>query len=171
MTSALSKLFRLGINKGEQIITIQNEIEHITSYLTIQKMRYKDKFDFTIKIDPKILQMKTIKLILQPLVENAIYHGIKNKKEKGHIQIIGKKEKSEIILQVIDDGVGMTKDKVNKVFTTGESDSHASGIGISNINDRIKLYFGSKYNITCTSTPNKGTKIKISLPQIKEQSS
>lgn len=167
MTSALSKLFRIGISKGDQIITIQNEIEHISSYLTIQKMRYKDKFDYNININPNILQMKTIKLILQPIVENSIYHGIKNKRGKGHIKIIGEKKRHEIILQVIDDGVGMTKDKVEKLFLPKKSDSNKSGIGINNVNDRIKLYFGHRYGISCTSSPNKGTTIKINLPQIK----
>ena len=168
MTSALSKLFRIGISKGDQIITIQNEIEHITNYLTIQKMRYKDKFDYTININPNILQMKTIKLLLQPIVENSIYHGIKNKKGKGHIEIIGEKKQLEIILQVIDDGVGMTTDQIKQLFLSKKSDSNPSGIGINNVNDRIKLYFGAKYGIKCTSSLNKGTKIKINLPQIKE---
>ena len=144
MTSALSKLFRIGISKGDQLITIQNEIEHITSYLTIQKMRYKDKFDYSIKIDPNILKMHTVKLILQPIVENSIYHGIKNKNGKGHIKIIGKKRQNEIILEVIDDGVGMTKEKVKKLFLSKKTDSNPSGIGINNVNDRIKLYFGYK---------------------------
>lgn len=168
MTSALSKLFRIGISKGEQIITIQNEIDHIASYLTIQKMRYKNKFDYTINIAAEILQMKTIKVILQPLVENAIYHGIKNKKGTGHIRIIGKKKSSGILIQVIDDGVGMTKDKISQVFIPKRIDSDALGIGISNVNDRIKLYFGPKYGIKCISSVNQGTKINIYLPQIKE---
>ena len=168
MTSALSKLFRIGISKGDQVITIENEIEHITSYLTIQKMRYKDKFDYTIKIDPKILQMKTIKLILQPIIENSIYHGIKNKKGKGNIEIIGEKKRFEVVLHVIDDGVGMTKDKVMQLFLPKKTDSNPSGIGINNVNDRIKLYYGPKYGIKCISSPNKGTKIMIHLPQIKE---
>jgi two-component system sensor histidine kinase YesM len=168
MTSALSKLFRIGISKGDQIITIQNEIDHITNYLTIQKMRYKDKFDYSIKINPSILQMKTIKLILQPIVENSIYHGIKNKKGKGHIEIIGEKKQLEIILQVIDDGVGMTTDQIKQLFLSKKSDLNPSGIGINNVDNRIKLYFGAKYGIRCTSSLNKGTKIKIHLPQIKE---
>jgi two-component system, sensor histidine kinase YesM len=168
MTSALSKLFRIGISRGDQIITIENEIEHITSYLTIQKMRYKDKFDYSITVSPDIMQMKTVKLILQPIVENAIYHGIKNKKGKGHIGITGEKKEDEIVFLVMDDGVGMTKEKIDRLFLPKKTDSNPSGIGINNVNDRIRLYFGSKYGIGCTSSVDKGTVIEIHLPQIKE---
>ena len=168
MTSALAKLFRIGISKGDQIITIENEIEHITSYLTIQKMRYRDKFDYSINIDPEILQMKTVKLILQPIVENSIYHGIKNKRGNGHIEITGKKVESGIILEITDNGVGMTADQIEALLLPKKSNSHPSGIGMHNVNDRIKLYFGPKFGIECKSCPDKGTRISIYLPFIKD---
>jgi two-component system, sensor histidine kinase YesM len=172
----LAKLFRIGISKGEQFITIEEEIEHIKSYLTIQKMRYKDKFNYSIDVDSSILTLKTIKIILQPFVENAIYHGIKNKPGQGKIEIKGRKEKSGILFQIIDDGIGMPEERMKEVFYppdgTLETEKYVPatlGVGIGNVRERIKLYFGDKFGITCFSSNGFGTRIEIYLPVIKDR--
>ncbi|UUZ97402.1 sensor histidine kinase [Paenibacillus sp. P25] len=114
MTSALSKLFRASISKGEELVPIRNEMEHIFNYLTIQKIRYRDKLEFHIDTDPDILHFQTLKIVLQPIVENAIYHGIKNKYGVGVIRITGEKRDGEIRLQVIDNGVGMEPEQAKR---------------------------------------------------------
>ncbi|MGI6777619.1 MAG: cache domain-containing sensor histidine kinase [Acetivibrionales bacterium] len=164
MTSALARLFRISISKGEEIITISNEVEHITNYLTIQKMRYRDKLDFKVEVDGDILNYKTLKIILQPLVENAIYHGIKNKIGVGIIQIHGRRVDNKILLQVIDNGVGMSPDKIRQIFEESYKPSRGSGIGVRNVNERIKLYFGNQYGIDFESEPDAGTTANIWLP-------
>lgn len=166
MTSALARLFRLSISKGEEIITIRNEIEHIKSYLTIQKIRYKDKMDFEIEVDENIMKYKTLKILLQPLVENSIYHGIKNKIGTGIIKIVGKEDGENILLQVVDNGVGMSSEELENILkSTGRSEA-GSGVGVRNVNERIKLYFGEKYGIEFESRPDEGTTANIWLPVV-----
>lgn len=164
MTSSLAKLFRLSISKGEEIITIRNEIEHIKSYLTIQKMRYRDKLDFEIEVDENIMKYKTLKILLQPLVENAIYHGIKNKIGTGVIRITGRMEVNSILLQVIDNGVGMSSEEVRNILKAATGSESGSGVGVRNVNERIKIYFGENYGLEFTSTPDEGTAASIRLP-------
>ena len=142
MTSALAKLFRLSISKGEEIIPVHNEIEHVRSYLIIQQMRYRDKLDFEIDTDPEIYHYKTLKIILQPLVENSIYHGIKNKGGIGIIKIKGKICNDKILLQVIDNGIGMGPEEIKNIFEKSGKSPRGSGVGVKNVNERIKLYFG-----------------------------
>jgi len=166
ITAALAKLLRIGISKGKELITIEEEVEHVRSYLIIQKTRYMDKFDFTINIEPDILKLRIIKIILQPIIENAIYHGIKKKKTSGHIKINGSLNGKNIVLQVMDDGIGMTKERINEVFKNDCSKFPNSGIGISNVNQRLKLYFGDKYGLSCTSKEKEGTKIDIIIPKV-----
>jgi len=176
ITSALAKLFRIGISKGEQFITVEEEIEHVKSYLTIQKMRYKDKFDYCIDVDPSIMPFKTIKIILQPFVENAIYHGIKNKPGHGKIDINGRKEKSGILFEIIDDGIGMTQERIQEVFyqNNGYSENRKNnpaslGVGVVNVSERIRLYFGDKYGLNCHSSNGYGTRVDIYLPVLKDK--
>jgi len=166
MTSALAKLFRLSISKGEEIIPIFNEIEHVRSYLTIQKMRYRDKLDFEIDVDPEIYNYKTLKIILQPLVENSIYHGIKNRGGAGKIRIKGKICDEKILLQVIDDGIGMDEEKIKRIFEDSGSSSRGSGVGVKNVNERIHLYFGKDYGLDFISEHNHGTTVNIWLPML-----
>lgn len=166
ITAALAKLLRIGISKGKNVITVEQEVEHVRNYLIIQKIRYQDKFNYTIDIDPDILNMQTIKIILQPLAENAIYHGIKMKHSMGHIRIKGIKNGSNILLQVIDDGVGMSRERIEEVFKGDYSDFSKSGIGISNVNERIKLFFGNQYGLVCNSREGQGTTIDITIPQV-----
>jgi len=164
MASSLARLFRISISKGEEIISIYNEIEHIRSYLTIQKMRYRDKLDFEIGVDEDILQYKTLKIVLQPLVENSIYHGIKNKIGTGVIKIRGMRVGDKILLQVIDNGVGMSPEKVRNIFEKSGEYSKGSGVGVKNVNERIKLYYGDEYGLSFESEPEVGTTANIWLP-------
>ena len=164
MTSSLAKLFRLSISKGEEIITIRNEIEHIKSYLTIQKMRYRDKLDFEIDVDENILKYRTLKILLQPLVENAIYHGIKNKEGTGVIRITGGVVGDCILLQVIDNGVGMSSEEVENILKSAARSESGSGVGVKNVNERIKIYFGENYGLEFISRPDEGTTANIRLP-------
>jgi two-component system sensor histidine kinase YesM len=164
MVSALAKLFRLSISKGQELITIANEIEHIKSYLTIQKIRYKDKLDFQIAVDPQIVSNKVLKIILQPLVENSIYHGIKNQAGSGTILITGEIIAHRIRLQVIDQGIGMSPETIQRMFEKNENSGGGGGIGVSNVNQRIQLYYGTEYGITFESELGQGTTANIWLP-------
>lgn len=166
MTASLAKLFRLSISKGQEFISIFNEIEHIKNYLTIQKMRYKSKLDFEINVDKSILPCKVIKIILQPLVENAIYHGIRNNAGKGHIQITGIRKENRILLQVIDNGIGMSPEEIHNIYQKDRTSVQGSGIGVQNVNQRIKLHFGEPYGLHFESELGKGTTVNIWLPVI-----
>lgn len=164
MVAALARLFRLSISKDQGMITIANEIEHIKSYLTIQKMRYKDKLDFEIDVDKQILSKKVFRIILQPLVENSIYHGIKHYAGVGIVRITGKIVGECILLQVIDNGIGMTAESIRRVFEKPDKSQGGSGIGVSNVNQRIRLNFGEQYGITFESELGQGTTANIWLP-------
>ncbi|CAH1217568.1 hypothetical protein PAECIP111891_04590 [Paenibacillus allorhizoplanae] len=166
MTASLAKLFRLSISKGQEFLSIFNEIEHIKNYLTIQKMRYKSKLDFEINVDKSILSCKLIKIILQPLVENAIYHGIRNNAGKGNIQITGIRKGDRILLQVIDNGIGMSPEEIQNIYHKDRTSAKGSGIGVQNVDQRIKLHFGDLYGLHFESEFGKGTTVNIWLPVI-----
>jgi len=166
MTEALAKLFRLSLNKGNEFITLGQEMEHVQNYLLIQSMRYTDKFDYEIMIAEELRSCRTIKLLVQPIVENCIYHGIKKQKGKGKIQVFTYKEDGNIYIEVIDDGIGMTEEMCIHVLdrNTKAEKRMGSGMGVWNVNERIKLYFGEIYGLTFESKAGKGTKVTICLP-------
>lgn len=170
IVKALSAFFRITLSKGKDLITISDEIEHIRSYLIIQKIRYRDILDFEIDVSDEILGNKTLKLTLQPLVENALYHGIKNKREGGIIKIKGYKSSDrEIIFEIIDNGAGMSEKRYKEVMAELNSDSKMlvlkdSGFGLNNVHKRLKLYYGDEYGLKISSELNKGTKITVIIP-------
>ncbi|MBN2618229.1 MAG: sensor histidine kinase [Spirochaetales bacterium] len=172
MTSALSKLFRISISKGHEIITIRDEISHVQSYLTIQEMRYQKKFDYLIDIDPELQKYSILKITLQPLVENAIYHGIKESDKTGFIKISGKLLDSVITLSVEDNGDGMSNDMLEKLINGVEyepetelvPEKNNQGMGLRNVHQRIQLYFGSQFGLSITSILGTGTIISIRIP-------
>ena len=169
MTSALSKLFRISISKGREFISISDEIAHVESYLTIQKMRYKDKFEYSIDIDPGLYNCKILKITLQPLVENAIYHGIKEVDHKGLLRISGKEIDGNIELEVIDNGKGMTSKEIenlNRSLNSSINDSGLSrhGMGVHNVHERIQLYFGKDYGLSYYHAHGGGTRITVKIP-------
>lgn len=174
MTSALSKLFRISISKGHELIPIRDELAHVQSYLTIQKMRYKDKFNYLIDVDPSLYDYSTLKITLQPIVENAIYHGIKNIDTQGMIRIIGWETNNTIFLEVMDNGKGMNKTKLDELVKCietplNENDySNRHGMGFRNIHERIRIYFGTEYGLRCSSELNKGTSVVVSFPKFTE---
>lgn len=164
--TALARFFRLSLGKGKNIVTVKDEIDHVKNYLMIQHMRFKNKFDYEFDIAEDVLELPSLKLMLQPLVENAIYHGMEFMDGDGLIMVKAWREENELYLSVADNGLGMTEDKVEMILT-GKSSSgngRGSGIGVKNVNERIKLYFGEDYGITIDSEPDEGTKLTIHLP-------
>jgi Predicted signal transduction protein with a C-terminal ATPase domain len=164
MTENLARLFRLSLSGGRDIITIREEIEHVQSYLSIQKMRYSSKMDFKIDVQEDILGLQTLKLILQPIVENAIYHGIKNMRNKGNILIKGMRVMDSVLFQVMDDGVGIESEKLKTILTSQPYSK--SGVGIKNVDERIKLYYGEAYGLEINSERGIGTVVDVWLPAL-----
>lgn len=165
MTSALARLFRSSISKGRELVLIQTELEHITNYLTIQQMRYRDKLTFHIDVAPKILNYLTLNILLQPLVENAIYHGIKNKSGIGVITIRGCEDQDKVIFHVIDNGVGMDEATIARILSN-QAASERRGMGVANVHERIQLYFGDAFGLSYESEPDVGTSVIIRIPKI-----
>lgn len=167
---ALSSFFRIALSKGHDWITIHQEIEHVRSYLTIQKMRYRDILDYRIEVDEDILDGVILKLTLQPLVENALYHGIKNKRNGGTITVRAKRtDQNVILLEVQDDGVGFTSYKLAQIQQEINSDSEEitlkeSGFGLENVNKRIKLFYGKEYGLSIDSHYLEGTRVTVAIP-------
>jgi two-component system sensor histidine kinase YesM len=169
MTGALAKYFRLSLSKGKEVISIGEEIEHVKYYLSIQKIRYPQKLNYCIEVEPKICEYLTVKIILQPLVENALYHGIKDKVEGGLITIRGKCIEDEIVLEVIDDGKGMTEEEVKGILIKPISrDITTGGVAIKNVHQRLQIYFGENYGLRYHSELGKGTTVSVHIPIIKE---
>ena len=166
ITHALSTLFRLGISKGQDIIMLRDEIEHVKSYLVIQHIRYNDKFTFEINIDDSLLNCYVSKLILQPLVENSIYHGIKNKEGVGKIIITGTSGDDYITLTVSDTGIGMTEEALADLQKNIDTDGPSKSFGLKNVNDRLKIFFGAQYGLRIFSEYGKGTRISIRIPKL-----
>ncbi len=172
MTSSLARLLRQSISNDEEMIPLKKEIDYTKSYLTIQKMRYKDKLEFVIDVDPLIQNERVVNLIIQPIVENAIYHGIKPKCGKGLIQITGRIWENDIILEVIDDGVGISKEGLDHIFDRSREreNEKGSGVGVYNVHLRLKLYYGEAYGLSIESTEGVGTKVTMRLGRYKEPS-
>jgi two-component system sensor histidine kinase YesM len=166
LVEALARLFRLSLNRGEEITTVNNEVENLRSYVVIQQKRYENMINFSIDVDENTLNYKTVKLILQPLVENAIYHGIEKKGGRGNISVQIKEEENKLLYCVIDDGCGVNTEKIKALLS--QSDTQIKGFGIKNVNDRIKLYFGEEFGIEFYSSYEQGTKVMVYQPAIKD---
>ena len=169
IVGALSKFFRISLSKGMDWVTIGEEVERIRSYLTIQKMRYRDILDFNISVDEDVTENTILKLILQPLVENALYHGIKNKRQGGTISIRARrKNDDEILIEVEDDGIGFTPEKLAQLRAELEDDTGdlklESGFAIGNVNKRIHLYYGMPYGLSIESEYTSGTRVTLVIP-------
>ena len=163
MVSNLSNFFRHCLSKGEDVITLAEEERHVRSYLQIQHARYKDILDYEIQIDPALQNVTLPKLTLQPLVENALYHGIKCKRGKGHIRITSKTEDGDILLQIADDGAGMSPERLEalrRAMATGER----VGFGLVTVHERLRLLFGSPYGLTLASQEGAGTTVTARIP-------
>ncbi|MBC2456942.1 sensor histidine kinase [Clostridium beijerinckii] len=166
---AFTNLLRISLSKGKEIISVKEELSHVQSYLVIQKIRYEDKLNYEIQFDEEILNYKLIKLILQPLVENAIYHGIKEKRGNGKILITGKIENNLLCFTVVDNGKGMDKktlDKINRMLKNNNGKKNEIGYGIFNVNERIKIIYGDEYGLTYKSIYGEGTIVELRHPII-----
>ncbi len=171
LVSALSSFFRISLSKGRDWITIGEEIERTRSYLTIQKMRYRDILDYRIEVDETVLNNTVLKLLLQPLVENALYHGIKNKRSGGVIHVRARQNgDGQIVLEVEDNGIGFTPERLMHVRAQISDDSGEirleSGFGIDNVNKRVQLYYGRQYGLSISSEHQVGTRVTLVIPAI-----
>lgn len=167
MVTALARLFRISLSKGKNIIALRDELEHAKSYLTIQNIRYKNKFDYYIEADSEILDLACIKLVIQPLIENAIYHGMEFMYGDGEILVKAYTKEDSLYIDIIDNGLGMTEESINLLLTSENIGSKkGSGIGLKNVNERIQLYFGKEYGLNIYSEPDEGTTIRIHMPKI-----
>jgi two-component system, sensor histidine kinase YesM len=170
IVQALSNFFRISLSKGQDWITIDQEIEHIRCYLTIQKLRYQDILNYTIEVDESILSGTILKLTLQPLIENALYHGIKNKRNGGMITVRARRAgEDQVMLEILDDGVGFTPYKLGRIQASladenGEITSSESGFGLENVHKRIQLYYGKQYGLSVQSKYQEGTRVTVMIP-------
>lgn len=170
MVNSLARLFRISISKGHELIPIAKEVEHAKSYLMIQKFRYKNQFVYEFQIDEACLPYLCNKITLQPIIENAIYHGINRMVDQGRIDIRIYEEGEDIVFQVEDNGVGMTQEQCRQILASEASDHNGiGGIGIKNVNDRIKIYFGEEYGMRITSELDEGTCVTIRMPKVREE--
>ena len=166
VVTALARFFRISLSKGKSIITVRDELEHVRNYLTIQQMRFKNKFTYHIDAKEDVMELVSLKLILQPLVENAIYHGMEFMDGDGEIGVEVYRESEDLWFRISDNGLGMTAEQVESLLSEKEhiSSKRGSGIGVKNVNERIRLYFGEEYGLTIQSEPDDGTVISIHLP-------
>ncbi len=166
MVGNLSDFFRTSLNQGKDIISIREELAHVRSYLEIQQVRYQDILRYEITVPEDLYEYKIPKITIQPLVENALYHGIKNKRGQGTITITGERSENGFVLYVRDNGIGMTQERLNEVRAGIQKLSYTGKeiYGLYNVNERIRLNFGGTYGISIESTYGEGTCVSISLP-------
>jgi two-component system sensor histidine kinase YesM len=162
MASLLSKFYRMSLNNGNYMLPIRSEIELTKYYIEIQKRRFKNLLNITFSIDESLLNYKTLKLILQPFIENSINHGIWDDEKGINIVIKLYKEENKIIFEIIDDGIGMSSSKLDELIN--DISNVSSGYGIRNVNNRIKLYFGDDFGVHIYSKIGIGTQVKIIIP-------
>ena len=167
MTSALARLFRTSISSDHRLVPLSREKENILSYLTIQKMRYEDKLTYTLDMPERFDAFLLPKLILQPIVENAIYHGLKPLPDGGMVHIHALERGGCLVLSVEDNGVGMDEEQIRRLFLQKPQDSH--GIGVVNVHSRIRLLFGEPYGLFYSSRSGCGTRVEILLPMLTEE--
>lgn len=166
IVTALARFFRISLSRGKSIITVRDELEHVRNYLTIQQMRFKNKFVYRIEAGEDVMELVSLKLMLQPLVENAIYHGMEFMDGDGEICVEVYRKEEELWFSIRDNGLGMTEEKAAGLLGENHHDSskRGSGIGVKNVNERIKLYFGEDYGLSIQSEPDEGTVVTIRLP-------
>ena len=167
MVNALAQLFRISISKGHELISIRSEVQHAKSYLQIQSVRYKDQFSYRFEVDESCLDYLCNKITLQPIIENAIYHGINGLVDEGHIEIRVRAEGEDVLFTVEDNGVGMEPEQIEEIFR--RKPDGKSGIGIKNVNDRLKIFFGERYGITIRSELDAGTCVTVRLPRVEKE--
>ena len=161
VTKSLAQYFRLALNQGHEQIALKDEIDHVRQYLFIQKQRYGDKLQYAIEEDQSIADYKLPKLVLQPLVENAIYHGIKEIDRQGMIRVTAAAEEKQLVLSIYDNGCGFElRDSTDTTFL------RLGGVGLKNVDQRLRLQFGEDYHMEIQSEPDKFTQISLYLPLV-----
>lgn len=152
MVDALSRTFRLSLNKGNKLIKVADEVAHIKSYMEVQNFRYNNRFELGLDIPGELDDVYILKFILQPFVENAMYHGLEPQIGKGSIQVGAVREEEKIIFTIVDDGVGIADLSVLE-----------KGYGVRNVRERIALYYGEGYGVRFDSEPGVGTKVTVTV--------
>lgn len=167
MISQLAKLLRISLSRGSTIIPVKDELQHAQSYMNIQNVRYKNQFSVTFDVDPALYSYCTVKLILQPILENAISYGVTGMDEGGEIRVTGRLEDGDLIMAVTDNGIGMSEEEVSLVLTDSDRiHKHGSGVGLVNVNNRIQILFGKEYGLIIESEPDEWTTVSIRIPAI-----
>ena len=169
MTASLARLLRQSISNEDETVLIGQEIQYVKSYLTIQKMRYKDKLEFEINVDPSINSVHIVKLVLQPIVENAIYHGLKYKESKGMLTVNGYQKDGNAVIEIADDGVGMDEETLNRIFEKHKVNYRSNGVGVYNVQRRLSMYYGKEYGLSYKSEKGKGTTVTVVIPIEQEE--
>ncbi|MDO4799185.1 MAG: sensor histidine kinase [Bacillota bacterium] len=169
MVVALAKLFRISISKGGSVITVREELEHVKSYLFIQSIRYNNSFEYEFDVDPKVLEMKTLNILLQPLVENAIYHGLKNHIDHGRIVVSARlDERDRLVLSVFDNGYGIKESKIEDIYAELRDLKPQESVGLKNVYLRLKIYYGEAADLRIESELDEGTTITLIIPPTAE---
>ncbi|MCM8709487.1 sensor histidine kinase [Clostridium sp. SYSU_GA19001] len=169
MVTSLARLFRISISRGKNIITVKEEIEHAKNYLIIQKIRFKSKFRFNIEVEEEVLQYKTLKLILQPIIENALYHGIQYMVEEGVINVSAKTVDNKLLYEVTDNGLGIKPEVLENILSYNSKENGGAGVGVRNVHERIQIYYGKEYGLEIQSELEEGTRVKFWLPIEKDE--
>jgi len=164
MVVALSRFFRISISRGKNIILLKEELEHAKNYLLIQQIRYDDKFNYEFIIDDDVLECSVVKLSLQPLIENAIYHGINTENDSGKVIIRAFKEDDKLILEVEDDGYGIPDEKIEEMYNSIKFDSDNKSVGLRNVYQRLKIYHGDEVEFIIDSELDEKTTIRLEIP-------
>lgn len=169
MISQLARLFRISLSKGHTIISIKDELQHAQSYMNIQKVRYKNRFSVRFEVDSSLYDFCAVKLTLQPILENAINHGIRSmdEEEEGEILVTGSRQGDCLILSVADNGMGIPEEELALLLTDStRAHKKGSGVGLINVNNRIQILFGREYGLLLESEPDEGTTVSIRIPAI-----
>lgn len=167
MITQLASLFRISLSHGKTIISIEDELKHAQNYMNIQKIRYKNIFTFEFDVDPEILKCCTVKLVIQPLLENAIYYGVEGTDGDGEIKVRGYHNGNDVYIEISDNGLGMPQEMIDQLLIENNRvHKRGSGVGLINVHKRIKLRFGAPYGLEVESQPDEGTMIRIHFPFI-----
>ena len=167
MITQLASLFRISLSKGKTVIRIEDEVKHAQNYMNIQKIRYKNSFEVDFQIEEDILDGCIVKLVLQPLLENAIYYGMEFMDGEGEIHVRGYRKDKDVYLEVEDNGLGMPEEEAAELLNGKERPhKHGSGVGLVNVHSRLKLRFGEAYGLVIHSCPDEGMMVQIHIPYI-----
>ena len=168
MVTSLARFFRISLSKGKNIIPLSDELDHARHYMNIQQIRFKNRFTSQIQAGPDTEGLYTLKLIVQPILENAIYHGMANAEDDGLIQVSAYREGDALIVDVADNGLGMRPEVAASLLDEDRPEvrTSGSGIGVRNVHQRIRLTFGAGYGLTILSEPDEGTLVRIRLPAL-----